>query len=187
MYRIFVFVFLLCLFSTPLAPTSYNSIRCGTYLVDLKASRYEVLKKCGEPNDIQKSNIEIVKHQRYIMASSMSPLAGKMYDLYTTTLFLKGNQDEKYRFGKNHDHTSIFTWLPPGNEITTYTSEGFTIQRTVNIPSYSGGWDWLEWRCDKEKVERERFIYNLGGTSFIRYLTFENGTLVQIDTGEYGF
>lgn len=187
MYRTFLIVSFLCLISIPLSPITYNSIRCGTYLIDLGASRYEVLKKCGEPNDIQKSNFEVVKHQRYIISSAKSTYRGWMYDMYTTTLSLNVNRDEKYRFGEKHDHASIFTWLPPEQEITTYTFEGFTVQRTIAVPSFTGGPDWLEWRCVQEKVERERYLYNLGGTRFLRYLTFENGSLVKIDTGEYGF
>lgn len=187
MYRIFAFVSLICLVSTPLSSVSYNSIRCGTYLVDLGASRYEVLKKCGEPSDIQKSSIEIIKHQRFIIPGAMIPQAGRMYDMYTTSLLLEGMPDKKYRFGKKHDHLSILTWLPPELDNTSYAVEGFTIRRTIAMPSYSGGLDILEWRCVEEKVERERYIYNLGGTQFIRYLTFENGRLVRIDTGEYGF
>lgn len=36
-------------------------------------------------------------------------------------------------------------------------------------------------------VEIEEWTYNLGPTSFIRYLTFENGRLVSIETGDYGY
>jgi hypothetical protein len=39
----------------------------------------------------------------------------------------------------------------------------------------------------EENVEIEEWTYNLGPTSFIRYLYFENGKLVQIETGDYGF
>lgn len=36
-------------------------------------------------------------------------------------------------------------------------------------------------------VEVEEWTYNLGPTNFIRYLTFENGRLADIDVGEYGY
>ena len=39
----------------------------------------------------------------------------------------------------------------------------------------------------EEYVEIEEWTYNLGPTFFIRYLTFENGKLVLIETGDYGF
>jgi hypothetical protein len=39
----------------------------------------------------------------------------------------------------------------------------------------------------KEYVKIERWTYNFGPSSFIRYLRFENGTLKKIATGSYGY
>lgn len=39
----------------------------------------------------------------------------------------------------------------------------------------------------EEYVVIDEWTYNLGPTRFIRYLTFENGKLVRIRTGEYGY
>jgi len=39
----------------------------------------------------------------------------------------------------------------------------------------------------KELVTVEEWEYNLGPGSFIRYLTFENGRLIKITTGDYGY
>ncbi len=39
----------------------------------------------------------------------------------------------------------------------------------------------------EEEVVIEEWTYNLGPRSFIRYLIFENGRLVDILTGDYGF
>jgi hypothetical protein len=36
-------------------------------------------------------------------------------------------------------------------------------------------------------VTIEEWHYNLGGNRFIRYLTFENGRLIKIATGDYGY
>ena len=38
-----------------------------------------------------------------------------------------------------------------------------------------------------EEILIEEWTYNLGPTRFIRYLIFENGRLVDIKTGDYGF
>ena len=38
-----------------------------------------------------------------------------------------------------------------------------------------------------EEVIIEEWTYNFGPTRFMRYLTFENGRLVDVITGEYGF
>ena len=39
----------------------------------------------------------------------------------------------------------------------------------------------------RELITVERWTYNLGNHKFIRYLTFENGRLVLIATGEHGY
>lgn len=39
----------------------------------------------------------------------------------------------------------------------------------------------------EEPVEVEEWVYNFGTTRFLRYLRFENGILVKIETGDYGF
>jgi hypothetical protein len=38
-----------------------------------------------------------------------------------------------------------------------------------------------------EKVVVEEWTYNLGPQSFIRIVRFENGEVVEIETGDYGF
>jgi hypothetical protein len=38
-----------------------------------------------------------------------------------------------------------------------------------------------------EEVTVEEWTYNLGPNMFIRILRFENGRLVEIETGEYGY
>lgn len=39
----------------------------------------------------------------------------------------------------------------------------------------------------KENIIIEKWTYNFGPLRFIRYLRFENGKLMQITTGDYGF
>jgi hypothetical protein len=47
---------------------------------------------------------------------------------------------------------------------------------------------WDQWSLFvKELVKVEEWEYNLGPTRFIRYLKFENGRLVRITEGDYGY
>jgi len=39
----------------------------------------------------------------------------------------------------------------------------------------------------EELVEIEEWVYNWGSLQFVRYLTFENGILVHIELGGYGY
>jgi hypothetical protein len=43
------------------------------------------------------------------------------------------------------------------------------------------------WGYVLETVEIEEWTYNLGPTSFMFYLTFENGRLTRIESGDYGY
>ena len=43
------------------------------------------------------------------------------------------------------------------------------------------------WGYVLETVEIEEWTYNQGPTSFMSYLTFENGILIRIESGEYGY
>jgi len=36
-------------------------------------------------------------------------------------------------------------------------------------------------------IDRERWVYNFGHNSFLRYLLFENGRLTKVTTGDYGY
>jgi len=45
----------------------------------------------------------------------------------------------------------------------------------------------IGWGYVLETVEIEEWTYNLGPTSFMTYLTFENGRLTRIESGEYGY
>ena len=39
----------------------------------------------------------------------------------------------------------------------------------------------------EETVEVEEWVYNFGSNRLLRFLTFENGILVSIETGDYGY
>jgi hypothetical protein len=43
------------------------------------------------------------------------------------------------------------------------------------------------WSYGWETFEIEEWTYNFGPTSFMLYLTFENGRLIRIESGEYGY
>ena len=43
------------------------------------------------------------------------------------------------------------------------------------------------WGYALETMEIEEWTYNFGSTSFMIHLTFENGRLTRIESGEYGY
>jgi Protein of unknown function (DUF2845) len=42
-------------------------------------------------------------------------------------------------------------------------------------------------RGDSVTVTVELWTYDFGPSSFVRHLTFEDGTLLRVDTGSYGY
>ena len=97
-----------------------SDFRCGSEIIGLGDRKYDVLKKCGNPD-----NVEVWEE------------VGIKRDL-GSRLFLPGEEPPGFPFAK------IF-------------------------------------------VTVEEWEYNLGPGSFIRYLRFENGRLIKITTGDYGY
>lgn len=121
----FVFLMLFLLFY-PLSAQAYrqfhDSFRCGTQLVSIGDSKYEVLRRCGEPTWVE------VREEERVSRDTYNP-------------YLFDGETRRYR-------APLLT---------------------------------------KEKVIIEEWTYNLGSNHFIRYLTFENGRLVSIESGGYGY
>ncbi len=86
--------------------------------------------------------------------------------------------DSKFRvLSKCGDPTHIDIW------------EEERIFRDFHTPKYtdSENQHYREFFVVKQQVTIERWTYNLGALKFIRHLTFENGSLVKIITGEHGY
>ncbi len=57
-----------------------------------------------------------------------------------------------------------------------------SITRTPWVKGYTGYSDFAYY----ETVDVEEWVYDLGPTSFVMHLTFTNGVLVTIESGDYG-
>jgi len=102
-----------------------SSLRCGTKLVSIGDRRFEVLGKCGEPDDRYFRTETRVKRDFY-----RNPNPDR-----------EPREEERYR-------------------------EPLIVEESVVI---------------------EEWVYNLGSTRFVRYLTFEDGILVLVEAGGYGY
>jgi hypothetical protein len=93
-----------------------------------------------------------------------------------------------------------------GSGIITIRDHKYDVLRKCGEPSHVDLWEEvrikrdfgsglleteMEWRrwplFAKELVTVEEWEYNLGSTRFIRYLRFENGRLIRITVGDYGY
>lgn len=79
-----------------------------------------------------------------------------------------------------------------GSRIITIGDYKYDVLSKCGEPSHVEVWQevnifGLQPRFVEEQVIVERWEYNLGPTSFIRYLRFENDRLIRITQGGYGY
>jgi len=74
-----------------------------------------------------------------------------------------------------------------GNPDNVEVRQEIRIKRDLGAHLFLPGEEPRGFLFAKELVTVEEWEYNLGPGSFIRYLTFENGRLIKIATGDYGY
>ena len=93
-----------------------------------------------------------------------------------------------------------------GSNIISLGDRQYDVRRKCGNPTHVESWEELRVKRDlgvhffppgeeppgaplfvKVLVTVEEWEYNLGPGKFIRYLTFENGRLTKITTGDYGY
>ena len=93
-----------------------------------------------------------------------------------------------------------------GSKIVDLRDRQYDVLRKCGEPSHVEGWEEVrikgdlgfrlleaQWGSDrwplsiKELVTVEEWEYNFGPGRFIRYLRFENGRLIRITEGDYGY
>ena len=93
-----------------------------------------------------------------------------------------------------------------GSKIITLRDHRYDVSRKCGEPSHVEAWEEVRIKRDfgtrlletemilhrlpllvEERVTIEEWEYNLGSTRFIRYLRFENGRLIRITEGDYGY
>ena len=74
-----------------------------------------------------------------------------------------------------------------GNPDNVEVREEVRIKRDLGSHLFLPGEEPPGFLFAKQLVTVEEWEYNLGPGRFIRYLTFENGRLLKISTGDYGY
>ena len=99
-----------------------HDLRCGQYIISRDARQSEVLRKCGNPSNIERWEKESLKRDFY-------------------------------------------------KDIPVQSEEEFSQQRLFL----------------REAIMVEEWEYNFGTNRFLYYLRFENGKLMRITVGDYGY
>ena len=93
-----------------------------------------------------------------------------------------------------------------GSKIITVRDYKYDVLRKCGEPTHVEAWEEVRVKRDfgtglsnmeiglyrvplfvEERVTVEEWEYNFGSTRFIRYLRFENGRLIRITEGDYGY
>ena len=175
-----------------------DSMRCSNYIVENGDTKGDVLFKCGEPvsqSEYQEQLREGVDQSR---------------EVRTTFIF----NDWVYNFGPDRFMQIVtfrngrvveirsgdYGYSIKGGVDTCRDGqllrEGYTlaeVELKCGHPAYrerSSGIviDKLDRHTGlRRTISIDEWMYNFGPTTFIRYLRFENGRLVKIETGGYGY
>ena len=183
----------------PLAIVHGATLDCGSKTISVGDSRIDVLINCGEPDSKE-------SHQEELMDT----LDGSLKRKIIITV-----EEWTYNFGPSQ-FVRIVT-LKNGTIADIRTGGyGTNTNNKPEAPEFSGRivspgdatsdviakWGepaWKETRQEefKEKLDNglerktivtiEEWTYNFGPSRFMRILTFKNGKLVEIRTGDYGY
>jgi len=195
MYR--RWLFMMCTFCIGLLTTqSSYAFRCDGDLVTKGDTKISVLKKCGKPTWIDRWAEEIIDLPDTDFEHRITRVNERW--IYN----LGPHQFLRFITFKDSEVISIetggrgFTVLP---NMQRCNFEIFSLGTTsAEVAAKCGEPDWKEQRYETvtQKIaggRRQLFItidewtFNFGPTSFMRILTFRNGNLVDIKSGDKGF
>ena len=193
-HRRFVILFLLCL--GLVATDSAYAFRCGGGLISTGDSKLILLKKCGEPSWVDRWAERTVDQPDTDFEHSITRINERwIYNLgpnqFIRILTLRDGRVVHIETGGRG-----FT-VYPGMQRCDFNS--FSLGSTsVEVRAKCGVPDSQEQRYEtvtekiaggrrQVSVNVDEWTFNLGPTQFMRILTFRNGVLVDISTGERGF
>jgi hypothetical protein len=235
--KVFLIILILCI------PTIASALRCGNSLVLKGDRKIEVLKECGEPEFIEKWEVETVTHitgekdeihedliigrETNIGKSNLVRLEEWTYNFGSTRFiqfltFVNGKlkKIEDGPKGTARDVLSGYTKsrcshpVEKGErkiEVIVKCGDPYSIEyyweeqfsdvsnslRTRKIPQFYkyGNKYKKDYRFIRERIYEqtrksihiEEWTYNFGPRRFLYFVEFNNGEVVKIEDGDYGF
>jgi hypothetical protein len=193
-HRRFVILFLLCL--GLVATHSAYAFRCSGGLISTGDSKLVLLKKCGEPSWIDRWAEHTVELPDTDFEHSITRINERWIYNLGPTQFIRIITLRDGRVANIETGGRGFTVFP-GMQRCDFNS--FSMGSTsAEVRAKCGKPDSQEQRYETvtEKIAGGRrqisvsvdeWTFNLGPTQFMRILTFRNGELVDISTGERGY
>lgn len=193
-HRRFVMLFLFCL--GLVTTDSAYALRCSGGLISTGDSKLVLLKKCGEPSWIDRWAESTVEQPDTDFEHSITRINERWIYNLGPTQFIRIITLRDGRVANIETGGRGFT-VYPGMQRCDFNS--FSLGSTsAEIRAKCGVPDSQEQRYEtvtekiaggrrQVSVSVDEWTFNLGPTKFMRILTFRNGVLVDISTGERGF
>jgi hypothetical protein len=189
---------LLGAFSLAFPVPSAWALRCGNRIVDVGDSKFDVLVRCGEPAAIEPRSEELTERAGEGRTRSLIIQTEEWIYNFGPTQFLSVLTFREERLV--HIETRGYGFLegaPRGSfcadEIFAIGDTKFEVLASCGEPAYhSVREEELTTPFDSLRRRRvilrtEEWVYNFGPLRFTRILTFRDGRLAAVRTGDWGF
>jgi hypothetical protein len=191
------FLVLIAVAGTALAAAS-DTLRCGNRLVSVGDNKAEVLIKCGSPAWKDDWTDQIITNPNSVDASRLSIDRERWVYNFGHNSFLRFLLFENGRLvniatgGYGYDGGHPSARLCDGAEMQTGISQYEILQR-CGEPAFKDSRQEEQLTSVDKNTNRltikriDEWTYNFGPNKFLRILKFENGRLVDVETGDRGF
>ncbi len=195
-----IFLFVVLMLALSSSDLYSATLDCAGGIVSVGDSRVDLLAKCGEPDHTDSHEEEIserfdqgLRQKTFITVEDWTYNYGPSQFMRIVTI--RNGKVAHIRTG-NYGYSKGGT-KPAERECSEqFVSRGDT---TADVTSKCGAPSWKDVHQEEFKehldtgldrkviVNVEEWTYNLGPNRFVRILTFRNGKLVDIKTGNYGY
>lgn len=180
-----------------LLPAPASALRCGTRLVDVGDSKYDVLHRCGEPAATELRQEELIEEEGSGRRRVITVTEEWIYNFGPSSfLYVLLFHEDRLVWIETRGY-GFLPGVPPGGSCDTGTmSVGdtkFEVLMRCGEPAYrSTREEELTEPIDRFSRRRrlvviEEWTYDFGPLRFIKILTFRNGRLTGIATGDRGY
>ncbi|MFQ5598141.1 MAG: DUF2845 domain-containing protein [Nitrospiria bacterium] len=185
----------LAVFALAAFPIEAFPFRCGMGIVTKGARKIEVLRKCGRP-----AYVDAWRERRLYTDA-------QTHERRKVNLFV---EEWTYNFGSNQlirfftFHNGKVVAMTPGaygfnedlivnsmfsrcGKVVDVGDKKIEVLRKCGQPVFKDRHDGIGLDFDPSYLKREEWTYNFGPTDFLYFITFQNGKVLQIEAGPYGF
>ena len=194
----FFVLFLIAVSSVPASAVASDTLRCGNRLVSVGNNKAEVLIKCGSPawqdvwTDETITNVNTADALRVSVDRERWVYNFGRKSFLRFLLFENGRLINIATGDYGYDANNPSAALCDSSKIQTGISQYEILQR-CGEPAFKDSrkveqLSTMDEHSSRLTIKRvDEWTYNFGPNKFLRILKFENGQLVNVETGDRGF